>query len=121
MVEGGQQEAGACGARAADALGDARELQLGDGAIVVLHVHHQRPVRRAPDRRRRFRHLLCDNNAASSTLNFKTFLLGLLGPIVGQDLIIFNEMKTKKIYYLIGTMALLSARRYKSFKSFEKI
>lgn len=61
VVECGEQEAGSGSSRAADRLGDARELELGNRAVVVLHVHHERAVGRAPHRRWYFCHLLCRN------------------------------------------------------------
>lgn len=58
-VSSGKQEARPGGAGAADAAGYVREHQLRHPAVVVLHVHHERAVRRAPRRRRFLRHLLC--------------------------------------------------------------
>lgn len=59
VVDGGHQEARPGRARSADALGYPRELQLGDGSIVVLDVQHETAICRAPYRRCCFRHLLC--------------------------------------------------------------
>lgn len=50
VVKGRQQEASARRAGTADTLRDAREPQLRDRAVVVLYVHHQSAVCRAPRR-----------------------------------------------------------------------